>query len=59
VTPLARLADGGTFFDCLAVPVERLGRESALDGVVGLARPDIGFRNRMRAAWRSLFSSAR
>jgi FkbM family methyltransferase len=36
VTPLASLADGGPFFDCLAVPLERLGEEPALAGVAGV-----------------------
>ena len=31
VTRLMRLADGGTFFDCLAVPFERLNEEPLLD----------------------------
>lgn len=35
IAPMATLAEGGAFFDCLAVPRERVGEEPALDGVPG------------------------
>jgi FkbM family methyltransferase len=51
VTRLWRLADGGIFFDCLAVPLERLSEEPALDGVPGVpARPRRVLRSRAMGA---------
>jgi hypothetical protein len=44
ISYLPRLADGGPFFDCLAVPLERIYDEPALAAVPERPRAPVGLR---------------